>query len=153
MGHGLFAVDVFTGADGVNDDLPVPMVGDGGDEAVDFFVIEEIFVTASGGDFFAYNFLSEGVAAVIEVAGGYTLHAGELNGFVEQAVTLHTDADDAEAQAVAGGDGLEWKRDVFGFEENCWRGRERTGGSGGAMEELTAGEIFFHGALLKKVEC
>src|SRR5438309_10234459 len=33
--------------------LLVPMVGDGGDEAVDFFVIQEILVAACGGDFLA----------------------------------------------------------------------------------------------------
>jgi hypothetical protein len=41
---------------------------------------------------------------------------------------------------------------VFGFQENGGGGRERAGGSGSAMEELAAGEIFFHGALLKKVD-
>jgi hypothetical protein len=34
------------------------------------------------------------------------------------------------------------------LKKNCRRSCERSGGTGGAMEELTAGKIFFHGALL-----
>jgi hypothetical protein len=48
MGHGLLAVDWFSGAYGIDDHLFVPMVGDGGEDAVDFFVVEEIFVAACG---------------------------------------------------------------------------------------------------------
>src|SRR6202048_5582353 len=42
--HGLFAVDIFSGTDGVDDDLLVPVIRNSGDEAIDFFVVEEIFV-------------------------------------------------------------------------------------------------------------
>src|SRR5712664_1383518 len=118
MGHRFFAVDVFSGADGVNDDLLVPVVGDGGDKAVDFLVVEEIFVAARGGYFLADNFLGERMAAVVEVASGDAFDAGELDGVVEQAGTLHADTDDAETEAVAGGGGLEWQRDVFRFQKN-----------------------------------
>ena len=151
MGHGLFAVDIFSGADGVDDDLLVPMIGDSGDEAIDFLVVEEIFVAASGENSFAHDFAGEGVAAVVEVAGGDAFDAGELEGVVKQAGALHADADDAEAQAVAGSDGLHGEGDVFGHKKNGGGGRERAGGPGGAMEELAAGEIFFHGALLGEV--
>src|SRR5712664_2608066 len=119
MGHGLFAVDIFAGADGVDDHLLVPMIGDGGDQAVDFLVIEEIFVAARGGDFFADNFLGERVASVVEIASGDAFDAGKLDGVLEQAGTLHSDADDAEAQAVARRGRLQWQRDVFRLEKNC----------------------------------
>src|SRR6267143_528555 len=102
MGHRLFAVDVFAGADGVDDNLVVPMIGDGGDEAIDFFVVEQIFVAERGGDFLADNYLGERVAAVVEIASGDTFDAGELDGVAEKAVALHADADNAEAEAVAG---------------------------------------------------
>src|SRR5713226_4042020 len=101
MGHGLFTVDIFSGVDGVDDHLLVPMIGDGGDEAVDFLVIEEIFVAARGGDFPADNFLGECVAAVVEIASGDAFDAGKLDGVAEQTGALHADTDDAEAQAVA----------------------------------------------------
>jgi len=129
--------------------LLVPVVGDGGDEAVDFLVIEEIFVAAGGEESLADNFACKGVAAVVEVASGDAFDAGELDGVAEQAGALHADADDAEAETVAGGDGLHREGDVFGFEKNGGGSRERAGGTGGAMEELTAGKIFFHGALLE----
>src|SRR5260370_20105694 len=101
MGHGLFAVDVFSGVDGVDDDLLVPMVGNGGDEAVDFFVVEEIFVAARGGNVLADNFLGESVAAVVEGASGDAFDAGQLDGLAEQAGALHVHPDYAEAQAIA----------------------------------------------------
>src|SRR6266568_203793 len=151
MGHGLFAVDVFAGADGVDDDLFVPMVGDGGDEAVDFLVVEKIFVAARGGNFFADNFLGERVAAVVEVASGDAFDAGKLDGIAKQAGTLHADADDAEAQAVARRSRLQRQRNVLRFKKNGGRSRERAGSSSGALEELTAGKIFFHGCLQESV--
>ena len=138
MGHGLFAVDIFAGADGVDDHLLVPMIGDGGDQAVDFLVIEEIFVAARGGDFFADNFLGESMAAVVEIASGDAFDAGKLDGVVEQAGALHADADNAEAQTIARRGRLQGQRNVFRLKNNCGRSRERAGGSSGAMEELTA---------------
>src|SRR6267378_916846 len=53
-------------------------------------------------DFLADNFLGERVAAVVEIASGDTFDAGELDGVAEKAVALHADADNAEAEAVAG---------------------------------------------------
>src|SRR5207244_145297 len=151
--HRLFAVDVFSRVDGVDHDLFVPMIGNGGDEAVDFFVFEELFVTAGGGDFLADNFLGERVAAVVEIASGDAFDARQLDGIGKQAGALHADADDAEAQSVAWCGRLQRQRDMLRLKENCRRSRERASSAGGAMEELTAGKIFFHGALLKKVKC
>ena len=124
------------------------MIGNGGDEAVDFFVIQEILVAACGGDFLADNFLGESVAAVVEVASGNAFDAGQLNGIAEQAGTLHADADDAETETVARRRGLHRQRDVLRLQKNRRRSRE---GAGSAMEKLTAGKIFFHGALLERV--
>src|SRR6266850_973941 len=150
--HGLFAVDIFAGVDGVNDDLLVPMIGDGGDEAVDFLVVEEIFVAAGGGDFLADNFLRERVAAVVEIAGGDAFDAGQLNGFAKQAGALHADTDDAKANTVARRDGLQRQRNVLGLKKDCGRRCQGASGSGTALQEFAAGKIFFHDALLKKVD-
>ena len=138
VGHGLLAVDVFAGVYGVDDNLLVPMIGDGGDEAVNFFVVEEIFVAARGGDFLADNFLSESVAAVVEVASGDALDARQLDGVVEQSGTLHADADDAEAETVAGRHGLERQRDVLRLEKNSRRSCKRASSTSGTVEKLTA---------------
>src|SRR5882757_3387639 len=46
--HRLFAVNVFSGVDGVDHDLLVPVVGNGGDQAIDFLIVADIFV--AGGD-------------------------------------------------------------------------------------------------------
>ena len=124
------------------------MVGDGGDKAVDFFVIEEILVAARGGDFLADNFLGESVATVVKVASGDAFDAGQLNGIAEQAGTLHADADDAETETVARRHGLHRQRDVLRLQKNRRRSRKGASGAGRAMEKLTAGKVFFHGALL-----
>ncbi len=149
--HRLFAVDVFSRIDGVDHDLFVPMVGDSRDEAVDFFVIEELFVAAGGRNCLANNFLGERVAAVVEIASGNAFDARQLDGIGEQAGALHADADDAEAQAVAWCSRLQLQRDMLRLKKNRRRSRQRASGASGAMEELTAGKIFFHGALLEKV--
>ena len=83
--HGLLAVNIFSGAYSVDDNLPVPMIGDGGDEAIDFFVGEEFFVDPRGGDFFSGDFLGESVATVVEVAGSDAFDARELDCLFEQA--------------------------------------------------------------------
>src|SRR5947208_11477273 len=101
MGHGFFAVNIFSGADGVDHDLLVPMVRDSGDEAINFLVVEEILVAARSRNLLADNFLRERVAAVVEVASGDAFDAGELDGVAKQAGALHADADDAETEAVA----------------------------------------------------
>ena len=78
------------------------------------------------------------MAAVVEIGGGYAFDAGELDGVGEQAGALHADADDAEADGVAG-------RDVGiagGFEAGIWEekrlgSREGAGGTGGLLQEFT----------------
>src|SRR6267142_892298 len=156
VGHRLFAIDVFAGVDGVHDDLLVPMIGNGGDDAVDLLVVEEFLIFARGVDLGAGNFFDdffgERVAAIVEVGGSDAFDAGELNGAGEQAGTLHADANDAEADAVAGSDECGGQRNFFGVEDDGARGDESAGGAGAAMQEFAAGKIFFHDALLKKVE-
>src|SRR5229473_960086 len=119
MGHWLFAVDIFAGVDGVDDHLLVPMIGDGGDEAIDFLVIEEIFVAPCGGDFFADNFLGESMAAVVEIASGDAFDAGKLDGVVKETGALHADTDNAEAQTIARRGRLQGQRNVFRLKKNC----------------------------------
>src|SRR5882724_4845839 len=156
MGHRLFAIDVFAGVDGIHDDLFVPMIGNGGDDAVDLLVVEEFLIFARGVDLGAGNFFDdffgERVAAIVEVGGSDAFDAGELNGAGEQAGTLHADANDAEADPVAGSDGGGGQRNFFGIEDDGARGDESAGGTGAALQEFAAGEIFFHDALLKKVD-
>ena len=80
MRHRLFAVDVFSGVHGVNDDLLVPVIGDGGDDTVDFLVVEKLLVAARGGNALADNFLRERVAAVPQIGRGDALDARKLDG-------------------------------------------------------------------------
>src|SRR6266567_40212 len=136
--HGLLAVDVFSRAHGVNYNLAVPMIGDGGDEAINSFVSEKLFVNARGGDLIPDDFLGENVAAVVEVAGGDAFDAGELDGFFEQAGTLHADANDAEAEAIARRDRLQRQRDMLGLKKNCRRISFRGSGAGRDLHTLPA---------------
>ncbi len=101
VGHGLFAVDVFAGGEGVNHDLLVPVVGDGDNDSLDVFVGEQLLILAGDGDVGAGNFFGEGLAAVPEIAGGETLGAREVNGGLQEARALHADADDAEVDDLA----------------------------------------------------
>ena len=104
--HRLFAVDRFSGADGIDDDLFVPVIGNRGEDAVDVLVVEEIFVAARDHQVgLAGDFAGQQVAAVVQIGRGDAFDAGQREGIGEDAGAFHADADDAEAQAVAGRNG------------------------------------------------
>ena len=46
--HRLFAIDRLARADGIDDDLLVPVIRHGGENAVDLFVVEKLFVFSRG---------------------------------------------------------------------------------------------------------
>jgi hypothetical protein len=103
--HGLFAVDIFSGVHRVDHDLFVPVVGNCGDQAIDFFVVEQIFVAARHEEIgIADDFACQRVPAVVQVGRRDALGAGKADGRCQEAGTLHADAYDAEAEAIAGGD-------------------------------------------------
>ena len=77
MRHGLLAVHVLAGGNGVDDDLLMPMIGNGNDNRVDLFVIEQLFVAPRGLDGLADDLFREFVAAVVKIAGGNALDAGK----------------------------------------------------------------------------
>src|SRR5216684_2031186 len=94
---------------------------------------------------------SEGVATVVEIGGGDALRAWELHSGGEQAGALHADADDAEAQAITGGNcGIAGGFEARVSQEKCVGGGEGAGGSGSALQEFAAREIFFHLTLLMR---
>ncbi len=57
---------------------------------------------------------------------------------------MHADADDAEADAVAGRDVSTARRNGIGIDEEFWSDGGGAGETGGALEELTASEIVLH---------
>jgi len=66
MRHGLFAINVFSGVNCIHDNLFVPVVRNRRDQAIDFFVVEEIFVTARSEEIgIASDFAGKRVAAVV----------------------------------------------------------------------------------------
>src|SRR6266702_271721 len=152
MGHRLFAINVFARADGVDDNFFVPVIRHGGDDAIDFLVVEEFLIAARRGDFRAGDFFGEHVAPVVEIGGSAALDARQLNGVRQQARALHVHADDAEAHAVARRDGARRKWNLFWIQDHRARGYVRAGGAGAALEEFTAGKIFFHFALLEEID-
>src|SRR5262249_26012550 len=82
----------------------------------------------------------ERVPAVVEVAGGRALDAGQRDRGVQQTRALHADADHAEADAVARGRGRRPRLEVLG-RERVRRGRDRRArdARGAHLEELSAG--------------
>jgi len=67
-----------------------------------------------------------------------------LHGGGKQAGALHADADDAEAEAVAGGDrGVAGGSETRVAEEKSICG-DRAGGARGLLQEFAAREIVFH---------
>jgi len=137
MRHRLFAVDVLAGPDRVHEDLLVPVIGNGGDDAVDLLVVEQFFVTPRRSDFSAGNLLRESVAAIVEVARGHAFHAWKSYSRGEQAAALHTHANDAKTNAVARRD-FPRGRNASRVEGNAAGGHQGAGGHGTGLQELTA---------------
>ena len=101
--HRLLAVDVLPGAHGVHDDLPMPVIGHRGDDAVDLLVVEQLLVPARRPQVGADDFTRARVPPVVEVARGDAFDTGQADRPCEQAGSLHPDPDYPEAHAVAGG--------------------------------------------------
>jgi hypothetical protein len=120
------------------------MIGNGGEDAVDVFIVEEFFVLAGGEEtWLRGDFTGEEVAFVVEVGCGDTFDAGKCDGIGEDAGTFHADADDAEAKAIGRrnvsreGCGL---KTVVGQRDHV-RGGERAGGASGTLQKLAAGVV------------
>ena len=59
---------------------------------------------------------------------------------------MHADADDAEANAITGGDLLEAGRNWIGIKNHARGSDEGTGGDGSGLEKFTAIPfVIFHG--------
>ena len=143
MGHRLLAVDVLARAHRVHHDLLVPVVGHRGHDAVDALVVQELLIAAGGAELVARDLPGQGVAAVVEVAGGRALHAGNRDRGREQPRTLHAHADHSEADAVAGGAPVPARLERLGLEMD---GRAGDCGRRGRLQELATGRLVGHAA-------
>jgi hypothetical protein len=105
MGHGLFAVDVFAGGAGVFENVAMLVVHGGDENGVDVFAIENGAIVATGGDAgILYRFLRGDVAAVIKVADGDALYAGNVERSLEMFASANAGADGGEAHGVTRSD-------------------------------------------------
>src|SRR5262249_30608632 len=120
-----------------------------GDDAVDVLVVEKLLIFSRGGEFgIVGDFASQGVAPVVQIGGGDAFDARKRNCSTEQARALHANADDSEAHLVARGNVRRTRWDGVGVDDQLWRYGCRASDSRGALDELTASEVFFHGSLL-----
>lgn len=78
--HGLFAIDIFSCGQGIDDDLFVPVIRDCHDDCVDVFGVEKLLIATSGADWLADDFAGQFVTAVVEVGSCYAFNPWELNG-------------------------------------------------------------------------
>ena len=104
--HGFFDVDVLARVDRVHHHLLVPMVGNGGHDAIDVLVLQQFVIAPGGGQVWTDDLLCQSVAAVIKVAGGCTFHPRQLDRVGQQSRALHADSDHAKPHSIAGGRGL-----------------------------------------------
>ena len=106
MRHGLLAVDVLARGHRVHDHLLVPVIGNRRHDAVDLLVVQECLIAARDGEVRSNDLPRQGVSAVVEVTRGSTFDARQFDGCAQQPGPLHADADHAEADPVAGRNGL-----------------------------------------------
>ena len=110
MRHRLLDVDVLPRADRLDDHAPVPVVGNGRDDAVDVLVVEQSAVLTRRGQIGPHDLLGERVAAVVQVGRGGAGHARQLDRGAEQTRALHADTDHTEAHGVARSDAAKLER-------------------------------------------
>ena len=142
--HGLLAVNVFTGGAGVFEDVTVLVVHGSDEDGVDIFTIEDGAIVASGGDAGIFNgFASGSVAAVIEVADGDALDAGNAERGLEVFASANARANGCKTDGVAGRDRA-GRKQTLRLQDRF--GRCRGGDSAGTdLDELTTRQgIFCH---------
>jgi len=90
------------------------------------------------------------VAAIVEIGSGDAFNAGQRDGIGKKAGTLHANADDAEAEAVACRNrGFERGRNMRRLNQDVSRDGKRTGGACSFLQKLTASG--FHYGLRRMV--
>jgi hypothetical protein len=78
------------------------------------------------------------------ISGAYTLHTGDRDRSSQQARTLHPDTDHAEANPIAGRNGLKESAQRLRFKQYGLGEQEASGGCGrSSLQECTARKIPF----------
>ncbi len=143
--HGLFAIDIFARAHGINDDLLVPVVWDRCYEAVDTFVGEQFLITPSCGQAgIVDDLFRERVPAVVKIARCHAFHARQLNRVREQTGPLHSDPNDSEAHAVAGRDGLRHRPEWVRIKPNGFCGKRSSSNSAETQKFASGENVIVH---------
>ncbi len=137
MRHGLFAVDVFAGGDGVFEDVPMLVIHGRDQDGVDIFAIEDRAIVAGRWNAGIFDgFLRGDVAAVIEVANGDALNARNAEGGFEMLASADAGADGSETNGVAGRYRAPGGEKFVRLKKD-FRGGGGGQGSGADMHELT----------------
>ena len=152
--HWLLAIDVFAGGAGVFEDVAMLVVHGGDEDGVDVFTIEDGTIVARGWDVGILDrFLRGGVAAVIKVAHGDALNAGDVERSLEMFASANAGADGGEAYGVAGRDGTRRGGEQVRLQDSLG---DRSSGDGASadVDELTTSQgIVSHEILHFRFHC
>src|SRR2546425_50687 len=99
--HRFLAVDVFPGADRIDDDLLVPVIRHRGHDAIDVLVGKQLLVATRDRQIRPHDLARERVAAIVEVGGASAFDAGQLYRRRQQTAALHAHSDHPEPHAIA----------------------------------------------------
>jgi hypothetical protein len=83
------------------------------------------------------------MTAVIEISRGYTFDAWQFDCRGEQPAALHADADNPEANSVAGSSRLRLSRGKVGIQKHGAAGQGSSCNSGSRLQKLAAREERF----------
>ena len=119
------------------------MVHGGDQDGVDVFAVENRAIVAGGGNAGILDgFLRGGVAAVIKIADGDALNAGNAERSLEVFASANAGADGGEANGVAGRDRTRRGGEHMGLQDGFGDGG-RGESAGTELNELTAGQGIF----------
>src|SRR5260370_30087872 len=116
----------------------MPVVGNGNEDGVDCFVVEQLFVPSRCLDRFSDNLSRQFVAAIVEIAGSRALYPGKLNRSCQQSGALHADSYNPEANSVTGASQPRQSDQRIGLQQNGAADKRSASYSCTPLQELTA---------------
>src|SRR5713226_2923825 len=116
----------------------MPVVGNGNDDGVDCFVVEQLFVSSRCLDRFSDNLSRQFVTAIVEIAGSRALYTGKLNRSCQQSGAFHADSYNPEATSVTGASHPRQSDHRIGVQQNGAADKRSAGHSCTSLQELTA---------------
>src|ERR1700693_2005797 len=126
----------------------MPVIRNGNDDGIDFFVVEQLLVAAGRFYRLANDFLSQFVTPIVQVTSGRAFYSRELDRIGQQPGAFHADSDNSVSKPVVRACVMAERWNRFGFEYGDAADQRSPCESGCPLQKSTACKTrFFHIAI------